>query len=198
MHTLYLLRHGDYENPRHVLPSRLPGFPLSALGRQQIQKAARYLKDRQIKEIYASPILRTKQSARIVSEALGLPVVFSKSLLEVYSPPLQGRDEAITRDIERSGDTFRFPPHVNGGGETYMHIYRRMRRIFRRAFAAGKGNAVFIGHGDILMVFSLLEQGKSLEKHPIHYYATYIPKGGMIRMDYEGGKLMKLKTVNYS
>ncbi|RPI21428.1 MAG: histidine phosphatase family protein, partial [Actinobacteria bacterium] len=38
-HTLLLMRHGEVENPRHVVYSDLPGFHLSAGGRAQAAAA---------------------------------------------------------------------------------------------------------------------------------------------------------------
>lgn len=66
------MRHGDVENPDEVYYGRLPGFPLSDDGREQAKAAGRRLGERAISAIYASPQLRTQQTARVIRDELGL------------------------------------------------------------------------------------------------------------------------------
>lgn len=197
--SIYLVRHGDYENPRHILPSRMPGVHLSPLGASQIREDGRLLKNKKIAALFSSPVLRTKESARILSGILNLPVIFSKSLMEVYSPGLQGKDQSVTREIEAWGDTFRFPLHISAGGETVSHLYSRMKRAVRRALESHPGEStVFVSHGDPIMVLSILESGRAIdEEHSIHQYGPYVPKGGIIRLDYRDGKCVKAQNVNF-
>lgn len=199
MTTIFLLRHGEYENPLKILPSRMKGFPLSHKGRVQIESVAKLLKGMNIATIYASPILRTKQSARIIAELLGVPLHFCRSLIEVYAPGLQGKPEVITKEIEAYGDTFKFPLHINSGGESVESIYRRMRRIITRSLLRHEGKAVLlVSHGDPIMIASLLESGRSIDSlHSIHEYGPYVPKSGLIRMDYRLTSLIKLTRINY-
>ncbi|MBL7159755.1 histidine phosphatase family protein, partial [Candidatus Microgenomates bacterium] len=49
--TIYLVRHCEYENPRRVVPGRLPGFPLSAEGKENAKLLANYFKDKKIAAI---------------------------------------------------------------------------------------------------------------------------------------------------
>ncbi len=86
--TIYLVRHGHIVNPEDVFHGRLPGFPLSDKGREQAQAAAQYLSDRPIVAIYSSPMLRTRQTAAIIQEALDPrpPLEIEPLLHEVYSP----------------------------------------------------------------------------------------------------------------
>ncbi len=79
---IYFVRHGEVENPEAVKYGRLPGFPLTQRGNSEIEETAERLKDAGIEAIYASPLLRTKQSAEIISQKLSLPVIFDDRLLE--------------------------------------------------------------------------------------------------------------------
>lgn len=80
--TVYFVRHGEVENPEQIRYGRLPGFPLTEKGRQEIRETAGQLESAGIQAIFTSPLLRTKQSAQILSECLGLPVNCDDRLLE--------------------------------------------------------------------------------------------------------------------
>lgn len=199
--TIYLVRHGEYENPNNVLPNRLKGFPLSKIGKEQINSLAEILKSQHVDVIYSSPILRTKQSARILQSKLHTPLIFSKSIIE-SSSPVQGMHNSITKEIGRYGDTFKLPLHIKKGGETVEHVYTRMKRLINKILLNYYySQAVVVSHGDPMMVLALIESGHIIDStHAIHSYGSflpYVPKGGMIQMVYEKSNLQFLKKVNY-
>lgn len=175
----------------------MPGFPLSDNGCRQIEKVSRYLANKHIKAIYASPILRTKQTARIAASFLHVPITYSESLLELRSP-VQGSNIKITEQMDRQGDTYHYPLHYRNGGETSEHLYQRMRRIIHKALHHHRGNILMVSHGDPLMVFSLREQGNPIDwDHAIGSYGHYIPKSGLLSFAYEGDRLVRATRVNY-
>jgi len=197
--VIYLVRHGEYENPRGIMPSRLKGFPLSAKGRLDIEESARLLRNAGITCIYASPLLRTKQSARILSRIWRVPVVFTKSLMEVYAPGIQGKPEGITEEIDRYGDTYQYPPHLAMGGETSEHVYRRVKRLIRKVLAEHRGKPVaFVSHGDPIMVTKCREKGCMVDgSHPLLSYGAYIPKSGIVKLVYEEDRCVEVKNFNF-
>lgn len=75
MTTFYLLRHGDKEF--------MPGDPpLNPIGIKQAENTAKYLKNHNIKAIYASHLKRVQQTAQIISDVLNLPISTDKRLIE--------------------------------------------------------------------------------------------------------------------
>src|SRR5215470_7221037 len=74
MTRVYLVRHADVENPRHLLYGHLPGFPLSEHGRAQAAAVGRWLSDRGLKRIIHSPLERAAETARLMCEQLPEPV----------------------------------------------------------------------------------------------------------------------------
>ncbi|MGB3675491.1 MAG: histidine phosphatase family protein, partial [Candidatus Nanopelagicales bacterium] len=60
---VHLLRHGEVYNPDKILYGRLPGFVLSDLGHQMAKRVGETLKDRDIVEVWASPLERAQQTA---------------------------------------------------------------------------------------------------------------------------------------
>ena len=97
--TISFVRHGEVYNPNDIVYGRLPRFRLSENGRNQAAATAKMLQRQDIAAIYSSPMLRARQTARIIGEHLRLPIHRSIRLLETYSPydgqpaaPLAARD----------------------------------------------------------------------------------------------------------
>lgn len=85
MKTVYFLRHGVTElnaSWRH----QYLGTPLSTKGKKQAQSIAKRLKDVPIDTIIASPLARAKETARIVSETIGVPIEESELFVELRRP----------------------------------------------------------------------------------------------------------------
>lgn len=71
--TYYLVRHGQSINNVKKIGSSYPEkakYPLSVLGKSQVEKTARALKKEGIDFIFASDLLRTKETAEIISKTI--------------------------------------------------------------------------------------------------------------------------------
>jgi len=194
MTIIYLLRHGQYQNQKNIAPFRLPGFPLTKLGREQIDKVADFLKDKNIKLIYSSSILRCKQTAEIIGRQLGLKVKFSDQILETKTP-FQGM--ALEKFKQKGQDTFIHPFHLEHGGETINEVYQRAMGFLNKMLVNNKGkNILIVSHGDPLMVLIYSLADKNLAK----YFAKtrdYIPMGGLVKLEFEDKKFKSFKQINY-
>ena len=79
--TLYLVRHGEAESNALGILSSYPEVPgrtirhLTSRGIEEVQKMAEGLKDEEIDTIIASPMTRTVETATIISETIGVPVL---------------------------------------------------------------------------------------------------------------------------
>ena len=150
---IYFVRHGEVNNPNGVCYQRLPGFDLTEKGRKQIEKTAGYLSGKEIEAIYASPLLRTRQSAGIIKNVLKLPAVyFSKDILEVKTS-LQGKPLSYVNSLYNV-----FPSKTNLiKGETIEDIAKRMERFVLKIIKIHKGkNIVAVSHGDPIMITKAL------------------------------------------
>ena len=79
---VHLLRHGEVDNPRHVMYGRLPGYHLSPAGRRMAERAAKALIDRDVTYLVSSPLERAQETAAPLAAALGLEVHLDDRLLE--------------------------------------------------------------------------------------------------------------------
>ena len=85
--TIHFVRHGEVENPNHVLYERLPGFHLSNRGLKMACATAKYIATvpqmRTISAIYSSPLERTQETAQQIANALQIsPIILDDRLIE--------------------------------------------------------------------------------------------------------------------
>ncbi|MBU6214830.1 class I tRNA ligase family protein [Patescibacteria group bacterium] len=86
--TYILMRHGEAE---HNVAGLVNGrdrdrYPLTENGRRQAMEAGAAFKEKRITKIYASPFLRSRQTAAIVAKAVGIPesaVIIDERLREL-------------------------------------------------------------------------------------------------------------------
>jgi broad specificity phosphatase PhoE len=73
--TVIGVRHGEVHNPNGVIYSGLAGYGLSDEGRRQARSVAEALRDVPIAALYASPLDRAMETARLIAEATGADVI---------------------------------------------------------------------------------------------------------------------------
>src|SRR3989339_809422 len=75
MNTFYLIRHGQ-----KVVETGDPG--LTELGKEQVEKTAEFLRDKNISKIYSSTYKRTRETAEIINKTLNVEIIFDDKLRE--------------------------------------------------------------------------------------------------------------------
>lgn len=72
--TIHFVRHGQVENPDHLLYERLPGFHLSSRGLRMAEATGRYIAQspqmNTVSAVYSSPLERTRETARAIIQAV--------------------------------------------------------------------------------------------------------------------------------
>ncbi|WP_208027152.1 MSMEG_4193 family putative phosphomutase [Rhabdothermincola sediminis] len=150
--TLVLfVRHGLTPTTGDVLPGRARGLRLSEQGREQAEQVARRLATvRKVAAVYASPLERTRETAKPIARMLGLPVRVERGLLECDFGAWTGRQLKELRRlpewrvVQRHPSGFRFP-----GGESFLEMQARMVGTVQRLVAAHPGEAIVaVSHAD--------------------------------------------------
>ncbi len=128
MPIFLFIRHGETDyNKKLRLPGRLPDVHLNKKGRQQAQAVADKLAKTPIKGIYASPLDRTMETAKILAEVLKLEIIPMAGLLETDCGEWQGqsvkklRRQKIWQSVQRHPSLFTFP-----GGESISECQHRI------------------------------------------------------------------------
>jgi broad specificity phosphatase PhoE len=94
---VHLVRHGEVENPDHIRYGRLPGFHLSARGREQAARAAEYLARQHppIALVVSSPLERARETADVIARRLGLATIRCDDRLTEAASRLDGLPRAF-------------------------------------------------------------------------------------------------------
>ncbi len=158
---IYLVRHGEVLNPKNLWYGRLPRFGLTKNGEEEIAQTAKFLKDKPISELYASPLLRAKKTAEIIRKELNFPrITFSDHLLEVKSAYM-GQPIEVLQKIKF--DIFAGPDRAKDD-ETIQDLATRSTEFLDHVVRKHTGkHVVAVSHGDILMTVKAVLKGMPLE-----------------------------------
>lgn len=161
--TLLLVRHGetDWNRERRFQGHADP--PLNDRGRRQARELASTLAGDGISAVYASPLLRARETAEIVAAELGLAVALDDRLMEVDVGSWSGltRDEIEARFPEEFV-RWRTGGHGWEDGETYEELAARALQALLGIGAAHPHETVLVvGHGGT--VRSLLAHAAQLD-----------------------------------
>ncbi len=162
----YILRHGEaLSNVNQVCSSWPETFenPLTEHGKEMATAAAKTLQDKNIDLIFASDVLRAKQTAEIVGKALGIQPTFDKRLREIGFGVLNGHP-ITDLDINFSDETRRIN-HCMPEGETYMQVLKRAYDFLKETDKKYQGkNILIVSHEGPLWMLEAKVQGMSLKK----------------------------------
>lgn len=148
---MLLVRHGTTATTGRVLPGRARGLRLSPKGHEQAQAvAARIGALSKVGAVYASPLERTRETARPIGVATGCKVRVDRGLLECDFGDWTGQKLADLRrrpewrNVQTNPSRFRFP-----GGESFLDMQSRMISTLDRLAAAHPGEVIVaVSHAD--------------------------------------------------
>ena len=147
--TVIMLRHGVTKHTLKKVFSGLGGDDpgLTDLGREQaLRAAARLAKRGPIDAIVSSPLLRTRQTADIVAEELGLDVELEPGFAEMGFGEWDGL--AFFDIMERWPDDMRSwldsPDVAPPGGESFDAVYQRVDEARKRLLTDYEGQTVVL------------------------------------------------------
>ena len=166
---IHMVRHGEVDNPNGVLYGRLPNFALTTLGRQMAEASATELASSKanITRLFSSPLLRTLQSARPISEALNLSVSTENQIIEPTNI-FEGKKVGLATVSANPAYLLKlYNPFQPSWGEPYKQIVSRMTEALRRAWdQTPSGEIVMVSHQLPIWSLHLAASGKPLWHDP--------------------------------
>ena len=158
-------------------------------GIKQVEKTAQKLKKEKIDFVFASDLLRTKQTAQIIADVLRLKVEHDARLREVNFGVLNGRPiEEYKALFAGRLEKFSKAPE---GGENHSDIKKRMMEFLLEIDKKHKNkNILIVSHGDPLWILAGAAQGMNNEEIVANYEKIYLANG-----DY---KKLELKNLPFS
>ncbi len=158
------MRHGEaLSNVREVVSSWPEKFknPLTKKGREMVKKSSEELKDKNIDFIFASPLLRAKQTAEIVGKTLGIKPKYDKRLKEIsFGSFNSGSVERFVRFFKDRIQRIKTGPPK---GESYSDVSKRMVSFFKEINNKYKNkNILIVSHQAPLFLLEGYVDGLSL------------------------------------
>lgn len=190
---LILVRHGEtIENKKKRVCGHNPGR-LSSLGKQQVKKLGKRLKNEKIDVIYISDLKRTRDTAKeIIKFHKGTKIIFEPNLREVARGIYEGKPyELIERvRLKTKKSVLSFRPK---GGESISDTKKRVRNFVKKVFKENKNKTVlFVTHGGPIM-HVILHLLKKSDRH----YKKYVTKNASVTiLDVKENKKHKLELLN--
>lgn len=163
-----LVRHGETAWNAEKRIQGQTDIALDQTGLAQAAAAARWLSRQPVDALYSSDLLRARQTAACIADALNLPL----SLLPAFRERRYGLFEGMTYDEAR----VRYPEDYHafevrdpdyafpGGGESLKQLHVRVTGQLQRLAADHAGQlVVLVTHGGVLDIVNRFVRGNPLE-----------------------------------
>ncbi len=189
--NVYFVRHGESEGNLKKIHQG-DSVPLSKEGKRQVELVANRLKGIQIDTIYASPYLRAKQTAEIISKELDLSVEYWEHLKELkrplelegleYSDPKASEIKKIIRENQIRAD-WRY-----SDDESFNDLLARAKRVEKHLLEHHKDqNVLCVSHIQIMAMIILqivLQDKLTPEVFWQFYYHSKQGNTGITHLEY--------------
>ena len=164
MTVFHLLRHSE-PTVFGRINGRLPGVGLSVKGCAEIAVMAKRLAEEKIDAIYASPLQRTRETAEILANRLGLPIQYREDVIELDF----GEWTGLTADEVRKDVRWQMWSSCRSiaaipGGESWRQVQDRVvHALFDLQQVHPDQSLVIVSHGDVIRAALLFALGMPLD-----------------------------------
>ncbi|MEM3185956.1 MAG: histidine phosphatase family protein [Conexivisphaerales archaeon] len=145
---VYCLRHAESTaNANHYLPDDNNAPPvLTEKGIMQAIEIARILSKLRIQAIYASPMLRTRQTAEYISKEIGIDYQVDARLKELELGSLAGKDYLLLNRDDPSWYDELFSGSSKYGLEKFPTVKARVISLVNEAYKKGLSSVLLVSH----------------------------------------------------
>ena len=151
---IYLMRHGETLYQSEASEGAIGNSALTERGREQIAAAALLFRGVPLDRIYASPLSRAHETARIIAQEKGLDVLLSPDLREI-TPSEKTTVSKSTAEVFQEVQRF-FKNHAGNwdepylGGESFHQVQERGVRFLDSVLSQDDWQTILIvAHGGI-------------------------------------------------
>jgi broad specificity phosphatase PhoE len=199
---IYLIRHGETVGNLSKVHQDA-STELSELGKKQAEQLGKRLKSAKIDQIYASPMVRAQQTARIIAEQAKLEFSTLDDLREHQGPTMfAGRphsDPELTPIKELIRANIQDPEWHHSDEENFHDLRARAQRILSMLEQESAEDILLVSHGNLIAMVSLyILLGDHLTgpmfadmKHTVTFTNT-----GITQCHFSPGKGWRIVTLN--
>ena len=147
--NIYLIRHGESTSD---IKNKYDGDyddHLTENGLQDAKTIAKKLDGSNIDVVFTSPKIRTRETSKIISDALGCKISVMDDLAEqdIYGAYLELGKNQPEEEYRRLGEIFVNRDNVVEGSETYKHFKERVIKCFFNITNQPFENIAIVTHG---------------------------------------------------
>jgi broad specificity phosphatase PhoE len=196
---LYLVRHGQSAGNAEGRFGGHSATPLSELGLQQAEMAAKTLAKEKIDAIYTSDLHRAVQTAEPLARLLDLPIVKTSAFRERHVGVLEGltfdeSKESFPQDYYALVN--RSIHHVITKGESYRHLLRRATGELREILRTHQGEKVVIFSHTGTICFLTLHILGAINRYTKHTPWLVTSNCGINRFEIRGRNNVRVLAIN--
>jgi len=165
---IYLMRHGADPSDRYGGWST---FGLTEKGREQVHKAKHDLCNKGITQIYSSDLVRAKETAEIVANALSLEITYLPQFRESNNGLLAGmlKSEAIVKYPGVYWNALDWTETWPEGESPAQFFHRIQCAWYTFKEQVGKNNVLLVSHGGVMNIILCLENGIPYTNKETHF-----------------------------
>ena len=176
---IYLMRHGADPSDRY---GGWSAYGLTEEGRSQVHNAKSCLYNKGITQIYSSDLVRAKETAEIVANALSLEIIYLPQFRESNNGLLAGmlKSEAVEKYPGVYWNALDWT-ETWPKGESPEQFFRRIQCAwydFKEQI--GKNNVLLVSHGGVMNIILCLENGIPYTNKETHFQ---IKDAEIVRID---------------
>ena len=182
--SFYYIRHGQTDVNKFGIVPENPDVPLNEEGILQAKAAAKLLRDKNIKIIVASPLIRAKQTAEIINKELNIPIIYHDGLKEADWGVVKGeniKEPSKNERIWKEGGEI-------AGVESLYSFQRRIHNTTKE-IVNKYDNVLIVGHGRYFRYLTIL-----LNEEPINA-RNAVPYYFMPILECTGNKLYQITSL---
>lgn len=196
--TFYIVRHGETEwNVRGLLQGQ-QGTDLTENGKKQAQNIAKELQNVPFEAIYASDLIRAKQTAEIIALERKIAVQLSILLRERKLGPFEGMPYAVLREfdeaLEKLNDKEKFSYKAHPELESDEETIQRFTEFLQMATKKHQGkNVLLVTHGGIMRAFLIFAGFETYDS--LSHNKSKISNSAYIELKTDGKTFEVVRTV---
>ncbi|MBI2064222.1 MAG: class I tRNA ligase family protein, partial [Candidatus Yanofskybacteria bacterium] len=185
----YILRHGHSEkngekDRLEIVSSKIEndGYHLTEDGKEQIRKVAKQLKKSGgLDMIFASPFIRTRETAKIVGDELGIEVKIEPELQEFqHGSVCEGQFHSVCMAVNHLKNW----EDKTADGENWKDVRRRMSGFMREIDSKYESKKILlVSHGDPVWLLETFTLGLTKDETPPTRLEIYPRQGQLKKLD---------------
>ena len=166
---IYLMRHGADPSDRYGGWST---YGLTETGKAQVHSVTNSLCSKGITQIYSSDLVRAKETAEIVSNALSLGITYLPQFRESNNGLLAGmlKSEAVVKYPGVYWNALGWTETWPEGESPDQFFHRIQCAWYEFKKRVGKDNVLLVSHGGVMNIILCLENGIPYTNKKTHFH----------------------------